>query len=381
MIFCNYSNYNNIILTENNEVYVCGNNTLGQLGLGSYYTYINVYTKLEHNLGQIKNIHHGGFHNIILNENNEIFVCGYNEYGQLGLGDSENRNTYTKLEHNFGKIKNIYNGAHHNIILNENNELYVCGYNYYGQLGLGDCDNRNTYTKLEHNFGKINNIFCGVNHNIILNDNNELYVCGFNNYGQLGLGFYHNNRNTYTKLEHNFGKIKNIYCGADNNIILNDNNELYVCGSNCSGQLGLGDNNRNVYTKLEHNFGKIQNIYCGAYHNIILNENNELFVCGYNAYGQLGLGSATDHNPNRNVYKKLEHDLGKIKNIYCGAHHSIIINDNNEVYVCGHNTYGQLGFGDYNHRNIYTKLDLQFDIFNKKPVEHILELNLGEIII
>jgi alpha-tubulin suppressor-like RCC1 family protein len=376
MIVC--GNRYNIILNENNEVYVCGDNTCGQLGLGDYKNR-NVYTKLEHNFGNIKDIYCGDYQNIILNDNNELFVCGDNYYGQLGLGDNHNRNTYTKLEHNLGKINNIYCGSKHNIILNDNNELYVCGYNYHGQLGLGDNKNRNTYKKLEHNLGKIKNIFCGEYHNIILNENNEIYVCGYNEYGQLGLGD-NKNRNTYTKLEHNFGKIKNIYCGGFHNIILNENNELYVCGNNSYGQLGLGDfQDRYIYTKLENNFGKIKNIYCGAYHSIILNEEDELYVCGDNEYGQLGLG---DYN-NRNVYTKLEHNFGKIKNLYCGGYHNIILSDNNEVYVCGYNYHGQLGLGDNKNRdrNTYTKLDLEFDIFNKKHIEYLLELNLGEIII
>jgi alpha-tubulin suppressor-like RCC1 family protein len=136
MIFSGYSN--NIILTENNETYVCGQNHSGQLGLGDYgHGHRYTYTKLEHNFGKIKNIYCGAEHNIILNENNESYVCGNNEFGQLGLGDYYNRNTYTKIENDFGKIKNIYCGGFHNIILNENNELFVCGYNYSGQLGLG----------------------------------------------------------------------------------------------------------------------------------------------------------------------------------------------------------------------------------------------------
>ena len=123
-------------------------------------------------------------------------------------------------------------------------------------------------------------IFTSSNHNIILTHNNELYVCGLNKFGQLGLGD-DNKRNQYVKLEHNFGQIKNIFCSRDHNIILNEQNELYVCGLNYEGQLGLGDNvNRNQYEKLEHNFGQIKNIFCGFYYNMILNEHNELYVCG-----------------------------------------------------------------------------------------------------
>jgi hypothetical protein len=254
--------------------------------------------------------------------------------------------------------------------------LFVCGDNHCGQLGLGDNYNRNSYVKLKHNFGKIKNISCGENHNIILNENNELYVCGDNIYGQLGLGD-RTNRNTYIKIKHNFGKIKNIYCGGDHNIILNNKNELFVCGDNYVGQLGLGDNiNRNIYEKLEHNFGQIKNIYCGGFHTIILNTNDELFVCGRNTYGQLGLGD----NINRKIYEKLEHNFGKIKDIKCGARHSIILNMKNELFVCGDNIYGQLGLGDnITGRNIFEKLHQNMLEYNIR-CNNFISINTNDII-
>jgi len=307
-----------------------------------------------HNFGKIKNIFCGASHNIILNNNNELYVCGYNCSGQLGLGNTKTQNTYVKLEHDCGKIKNIFCGAYHNIILNDKNELYVCGWNYYGQLGLGNNKKyRDTYIKLEHDCGKIKTIYCGANHNIILNEQNELYVCGWNCYGQLGLDD-NKDRDTYVKLKHNYGVIKTIYCGACHNIILNNKNELYVCGGNEYGQLGLGNNKQqHTYIKLEHNFGKIKTICCGLFHNIILNNKNELYVCGYNECGQLGLGD----DKQQNTFIKLEHNFNAIKTIYCGGYHNIILSEQNELYVCGWNKFGQLGLGDNINRYQYVKLE------------------------
>ena len=42
------------------------------------------------------------------------------------------------------------------------------------------------------------------------------------------------------------------------------------------------------------------------------------------------------------------------------------------INYIGFNEYGQLCLGDNDDRNIYINLDLHFDIFNKKPIEHIL---------
>ena len=47
-----------------------------------------------------------------------------------------------------------------------------------------------------------------------------------------------------------------ISCNHNYTIILNEKNEIYVCGHNADGELGLGDNNdRNEYEKVEYDFG------------------------------------------------------------------------------------------------------------------------------
>ena len=48
--------------------------------------------------GPIKQVVCGITHTQILTENNEFWVCGYGEYGQLGIGHNENRNILTKLK-------------------------------------------------------------------------------------------------------------------------------------------------------------------------------------------------------------------------------------------------------------------------------------------
>ena len=40
----------------------------------------------------IREIVCGGYHTIILTENNDVLVFGNNDYGQLGLGHNDNQN-------------------------------------------------------------------------------------------------------------------------------------------------------------------------------------------------------------------------------------------------------------------------------------------------
>ncbi len=129
----------------------------------------------------------------------------------------------------------------------KNNELYVWGDNEEGQLGLGHNNHINVPTKL--NF-KAHKIVCGGYHTIAITDDG-LYVWGYNNRGQLGLGHY-NSVNVPTKLNFDF-KINKIVCSSNHTIAITDDG-LYAWGANGSGQLGLGHNNRvNMPTKLIYN--------------------------------------------------------------------------------------------------------------------------------
>src|SRR5437868_13200657 len=71
--------------------------------------------------------------------------------------------------------KNINAGLRHSLILTINGEIYGCGYNEFGQLGLGNYSNRNTPILLSNN---ITQISVGGQHSIILTDNKQIYSFG-----------------------------------------------------------------------------------------------------------------------------------------------------------------------------------------------------------
>ena len=61
----------------------------------------------------------GVFHTMILAEDGTVFACGWNFYGQLGLGDTSPRNTFTAVPALPGdKIaKQVVAGERHTMIL------------------------------------------------------------------------------------------------------------------------------------------------------------------------------------------------------------------------------------------------------------------------
>jgi alpha-tubulin suppressor-like RCC1 family protein len=83
---------------------------------------------------------------MIITKNHELYACGNNGNAQLGLGNTDERNTFTKV--NISNVSTVSCGYDHTMILTKDNGLYACGGNLYGQLGLGDTNKRNTFTKV-----------------------------------------------------------------------------------------------------------------------------------------------------------------------------------------------------------------------------------------
>ena len=129
-----------------------------------------------------------GSTSFVLSSEELCFSCGLNNYGELGVGDKTDRSSLTSL--NFPlKFKSISCGLSFNLCLTENNLCYVWRRNNYGQLGLGDTNNRSIPILFSlPNNEKISFITCGYSHTICLTENNLCYVWGYNDYGQLGLG-------------------------------------------------------------------------------------------------------------------------------------------------------------------------------------------------
>ena len=57
----------------------------------------------------------GEYHTVILTETNEVLVCGFNKHDQLGLGDNVDRNIPTLLPN--VRAKRVTAGIHHSVII------------------------------------------------------------------------------------------------------------------------------------------------------------------------------------------------------------------------------------------------------------------------
>eukprot|EP01083_Nonionella_stella_P087139 242289_1 len=93
----------------------------------------------------------GESHTCALSTANKVKCFGNNLYGQLGYGDTNYRgNVANQMSDNLLEIDlgtnflpmQIVAGMYHTCALSTSNKVKCMGYNRYGQLGYGDTNNR-----------------------------------------------------------------------------------------------------------------------------------------------------------------------------------------------------------------------------------------------
>ena len=349
--------YHTFILKNDGTLWGCGYNEYGQLGLEDT-THRKTFTQITTNANDIKSVCCNYWYSTILLKNDDtIWGCGYNIDGELGLGDISSSTTFTQIIDVYD-VKSIYCGISNTFILKNDGTLWGCGANTYSQLGLGDKNGRKTFTQIATNTDDIKSVYCGTNHTFILENNGTLWGCGRNDYGQLGLGTDTNNKTIFTQITSNVYDIKSIYCGSDHTFILKNDGTLWGCGYNNYGQLGLGDaNHRTTFTQII-DIDDIKSIYCGGYHTFVLKNDGTLLGCGWNNHGQLGLTNVTT----RTTFTKITED---VKSVYCGNYHTFVLKNDGTLWGCGYNADGELGLGDTVSRNTLTQITTNVDNIKK----------------
>ena len=337
---------NSFILKNDGTLWGCGDNGNSKLGLGDTNNR-KTFAMISINTNDIKSVYCGDYHTFILKNDGTLWGCGYNRYGQLGLGDTNNRTTFTIIS-NVNDVKSVYCGEDCTLMLKNDGTLWGTGYNNNGKLGLGDTTNRYTFTKITND---VKSASCGYYHTFMLKNDGTLWGCGENTYGQLGLGKTTSQETIFTQITTNADNVKSVYCGGRFTLILKNDGTLWTCGHNGYGQLGLGDaSSQTTFTQVTTNVDNIKSIYCGSYYcSFVLKNDNTLWGCGNNNYGQLSL----ENTSYKTTFTKIIND---VKMVYCGMYHTIILKNDGTLWGCGDNSCGQLGLGDTTNRKTFTQI-------------------------
>ena len=250
-------------------LYASGSNEYGQLGLGDVRKIAEWTEAPVPKDFTIEKVMAGYRHTFLKGKGKDgedkLYASGKNHHGQLGVGDRRKRKKFTEVSVPQGfSVEKVVVGDNHSFLKGKGkggeDKLYASGWNKYGQLGLGDNNDRNEWTEVPVPQGfSVEKVVVGENHSFLkgkgVGGENMLYASGLNHFGQLGLGDK-NNRRKWTEVPFPKGfKLEQVAVRNYHSFLIgkgvNGEDKLYAMGYNWEGQLGLGDRrNRKKWTEV-----------------------------------------------------------------------------------------------------------------------------------
>jgi alpha-tubulin suppressor-like RCC1 family protein len=318
----------------------------------------------------------GGDHTCAILGGGAVRCWGYNGFGQLGLGntndigDNENPTVNVNLG---GAATAISAGNTHTCALLTGGNVRCWGDNFYGQLGLGNTnnigDNENPTVNVNLGGATATAITTGTNYTCALLTSGNVRCWGRNNQGQLGLGNTNNigdNENPTIDVNLGGASVIAITAGHRHACVLFVGGNVRCWGLNTIGQLGLGNTNTigddedpttdvNLGTTGIFPFFYPQTataVSAGTFHNCVVMSTGAVRCWGDNSNGQLGLGNTTvigdNENPTTNVDFSNGDPLSLVtaNTVTTGGAHSCARFVLGNIRCWGSNGNGQLGLGN-----------------------------------
>jgi alpha-tubulin suppressor-like RCC1 family protein len=337
-----------------------GANDYGQLGLGFATGARTLVPTQVGNFNTWAEVQVGDSHTVARRTDGTIWTWGYNGYGNLGLGDTTNRSVPTQIQNasltTAGPVTAVAAGNQHTLAIraasstDSSTTLWSWGYNGYGNLGVGDTSNRNSPVQVgvltgwtaiaaegERSIGiQAGNVWgWGVNTNgelgdatlvnkttpvreatlastwvkiatgenttYAINSAGALYAWGYNNVGQLGIGQCCTASTTPVRV----GLPSDVWLAVSGGlrfalaiksvgaVVTDSAGTLWAFGDNNYSQLGVGDTGDRA-TPTQVGIGTSwRGVSAGDEFGFALQSTNSLWGWGRNDSGQLGLGTTT----------------------------------------------------------------------------------------
>ena len=177
--------------------YSWGSGNKGQLGREGNHRTPGVFGSDVLKRVRVVELCMGNAHSILLSEDRQLFVCGDNSYGQCGMECVVDKPYILKPVKlvMFEEVFKIDCGWQHSLLLTGKGEVYSWGRRDYGQLGREVLFENTTKggkgtadIKRVELPRRIVDIKCGAQHCIVLSDNGEVYSWGWNEHGMCGNG-------------------------------------------------------------------------------------------------------------------------------------------------------------------------------------------------
>ena len=308
-------------------IYVAGNGDYGRLGNGSQQN-VQIWSPMEaQGVHNWKMIGGGDVYAVFIREDGTLWGAGWNNYGQLGTGDAENKYTLTQIGTDSDWVWVSKNNLYYTFAIKKDGTLWGTGENHGGELVLGDNIQRNSFTQIGTDKWKQVGT---IGDTVGIKEDGRLYKSSKGYYQG-----YHINLPPFVPIDQQGDSWKKLSDGDGHILVIKDDGTLWGYGDNNDYELGLSTRGFYTLTKLQD--GEWTDIAAGSGLSLAIKSDGSLWGTGRNSYGQLGLGDTTD----RSEWTLISSE--KWKKVSTSYEATLALKDDGTLWGCGLTTYDELG--------------------------------------
>ncbi|KAK5867268.1 hypothetical protein PBY51_011777 [Eleginops maclovinus] len=278
---------------------------------------------------------------------------GANSYGQLGQGHVEDQpeprlSEIDALQHK--AVRTLTGGGGHSVVITENGEVFVCGQNNRGQLGLGHISDITTLQISPSLNQRVSKVACGWEFTIFLSDSGRVLACGSNAFGQLGVGKSLSHSADLLVVESLKDPVVSVAAGLRHSLAVTVSGCVYQWGTGLCSHAKRALSPRPVPSHLssavpclvpglDHKTAHM--VTAGLAHCVCLTGDGDLFLWGSNKHGQLTTTEPFLSSPA--LVKRSLVGGEKVVLVCSGWTHIVAQTESGRVFTWGRGDYGQLG--------------------------------------
>jgi len=335
-----------IALKNDGTVWAWGANDLGQLGVG--YTSASGQMVPVQTIGamSVVAIAAGVSHAIAIRSDGRVLAWGRNDYGALGIGNTEGVPSSRPKKSICPLLKSPRLAAsNYSLALNNDGTVSAWGVNDRGQLGDGTNGPGGAPATVAGMSG-VDLVSAGASFSIAHQSDGGLWTWGQNAAGKWEEG---TNADAWTPVTAPaIAGVIAIAGGGGHSLALTNKGMVWTWGLNDAGQLGNGTL---VSTSTPSLVGQISGstvaIAAGGRHSAALASDGTVWTWGLNDHGQLGNGTIVSGST-----PTLVNGLQEVVSLATGSVHSAALTSDGTVWTWGLNASGQLGNGTFTEQHV-----------------------------
>jgi alpha-tubulin suppressor-like RCC1 family protein len=289
----------------------------------------------------------GGTITCALTAEGGVKCWGWNGYGQLGDGTTDERHTPGDVVGLSSGVRALaVGGWSHTCALITEGGVKCWGGNYFSQLGDGTNDTRTTPVDVVGLSNGVSALAAGMYHTCALTDGGGVKCWGYNDYGQLGDGT-NDQHNTPVDVVGLPSGISAVDANFNHSCALTNGGGVKCWGGNYFGQLGDGTtDSRTTPVNVTGLTSGVAALAAGGSHTCVLTTEGGVKCWGYNDRGQLGNGTTTQRLTPVDVVGL---SAGVVA-LAAGYNHTCAMTVGSKVKCWGSDDSGQLGLGTLTQR-------------------------------